>query len=143
MSKPFSRKASKMASIHKDVLIDAPADKVWDAIADFGALHTRLVPGFVTDTQLDGDARIVTFANGTVAREILVDCDQARKRLVYAIVSERVKQHSASVQVLSDGATRSRVIWIADVLPHEIAPYMDAQMDLGALAMQKALARTA
>jgi carbon monoxide dehydrogenase subunit G len=132
-----------MASIHKDVLIDAPADKVWDAIADFGALHTRLVPGFVTDTQLDGDARIVTFANGTVAREILVDCDQARKRLVYAIVSERVKQHSASVQVLSDGATRSRVIWIADVLPHEIAPYMDAQMDLGALAMQKALARTA
>jgi carbon monoxide dehydrogenase subunit G len=132
-----------MASIHKDVLIDAPADKVWDAIADFGALHTRLVPGFVTDTQLDGDARIVTFANGTVAREILVDCDQARKRLVYAIVSERVKQHSASVQVLADGATRSRVIWIADVLPHEIAPYMDAQMDLGALAMQKALARTA
>jgi hypothetical protein len=132
-----------MASIHKDVLIDAPADKVWDAIADFGALHTRLVPGFVTDTQLDGDARIVTFANGTIAREILVDCDQARKRLVYAIVSERVKQHSASVQVLTDGATRSRVIWIADVLPHEIAPYMDAQMDLGALAMQKALARTA
>jgi carbon monoxide dehydrogenase subunit G len=132
-----------MASIHKDVLIDAPADKVWDAIADFGALHTRLVPGFVTNTQLDGDARIVTFANGTIAREILVDCDQARKRLVYAIVSERVKQHSASVQVLTDGATRSRVIWIADVLPHEIAPYMDAQMDLGALAMQKALARTA
>jgi carbon monoxide dehydrogenase subunit G len=132
-----------MASIHKDVSIDAPADKVWDAIADFGALHTRLVPGFVTDTQLDGDTRIVTFANGTVAREILVDCDQARKRLVYTIVSERVKQHSASVQVLADGATRSRVIWIADVLPHEIAPYMDAQMDLGALAMQKALARTA
>ncbi|MEH2472987.1 carbon monoxide dehydrogenase subunit G [Nitrobacteraceae bacterium AZCC 2161] len=132
-----------MASIHKDILIDAPADKVWDAIADFGALHTRLVPGFVTDTQLDGDARIVTFSNGSSAREILVDCDQARKRLVYAIVSERVKQHSASVQVLADGATRSRVIWIADVLPHEIAPYMDAQMDLGALAMQKALARTA
>ena len=42
---------------------------------DFGALHTRLVPGFVTDTKLDGDARIVTFANGTVARELLVDCD--------------------------------------------------------------------
>src|SRR5260221_6334336 len=99
-----------MASIHKDILIDAPAVEVWDVIADFGALHTRLVPGFVTDTQLDGDARIVTFSNGSSAREILVDCDPARKRLVYAIVSERVKQHSASVQVLSDGATRSRVI---------------------------------
>lgn len=125
-----------MASIHKDISIAAPADAVWAAIADFGALHTRLVPGFIIDTKIEGDARIVTFANGTVAREILVDCDPARMRLAYAIVSERVTQHSASVQVLADGASRSRVIWTVDVLPHEIAPYMDAQMDLGALAMQ-------
>src|SRR6267154_5973225 len=109
-----------MASIHKEILIDASPDHVWDALRDFGALHTRLVPGFVTDTKLDGDARIVTFANGTVAREILVDCDDAKRRLVYAVVSERVKQHSASVQVVADGEARSRLIWIVDVLPHEI-----------------------
>ena len=132
-----------MASIHKDIYIDAPADEVWDAIADFGALHTRLVPGFVTDTQLDGDARIVTFANGSVARELLVDCDPARRRLAYAIVSERLSQHSASVQVIADGDARCRVLWTADVLPHEIAPYMDAQMDLGAQAMQKTFSRRA
>ena len=69
-----------MASIHKDILIDASPNDVWDAVRDFGALHTRLVPGFVTDTKLDGEARIVTFANGTVARELLVDCDEARRR---------------------------------------------------------------
>ncbi len=132
-----------MASIHKDIIIDAHPDQVWDALRDFGALHTRLVPGFVLDTKLDGDARIVTFANGTVAREILVDCDDARRRLVYAIVSERLKQHSASVQVFADGDGRSRVAWVVDVLPNEIVPYMDAQMDQGALAMQKALARNA
>ena len=132
-----------MASIHKDIVIDAHPDYVWDALRDFGALHTRLVPGFVLDTKLDDDARIVTFANGTVAREILVDCDDKRRRLVYAIVSERVRQHSASVQVFADGEARSRVVWIADVLPHDIAPYMDAQMDQGALAMQKALGRAA
>ena len=130
-----------MASIHKDIAIDAPAEQVWDALADFGALHTRLVPGFVTDTQLDGDARIVTFANGSVAREILVDCDPARRRLAYAIVNERLTQHSASAQVVADGATRCRVLWTADVLPNEIAPYMDAQMDLGAQAMQRAFGR--
>jgi len=118
-----------MASIHKDILIDAHPDDVWDALRDFGALHTRLVPGFVLDTQLDGDARIVTFSNGTVAREILVDSDDARRRLVYAIVSERLSQHSASAQVFAEGDGRSRVVWTADVLPHEIAPYMDAQMD--------------
>ena len=132
-----------MASIHKDILIDASSNDVWDAVRDFGALHTRLVPGFVTDTKLDGDARIVTFANGTVARELLVDCDEARRRLVYAIRNERVSHYSASAQVLTDGETRSRLIWIVDVLPNEIAPYVDSQMDLGVLAMQRALRRSA
>jgi hypothetical protein len=127
-----------MASIHKDIPIAAPAGEVWDAVRDFGALHTRLVPGFVLDTRLDGDARIVSFANGTVARELLVDCDDARRRLVYAVVSERVKQHSASVQVIADGEARCRIVWIVDVLPHEIAPYIDGQMDVAAAAMQKA-----
>jgi Polyketide cyclase / dehydrase and lipid transport len=132
-----------MASIHKDIIIDAHPDHVWDALRDFGALHTRLVPGFVLDTKLDGDARIVTFANGTVAREVLIDCDDARRRLAYAIVSERLRQHSASVQVFADGDGPSRLAWIIDVLPHDIAPYMDAQMDQGALAMQQALRQSA
>ena len=131
-----------MASIHKDFSVDAPAHEVWDALRDFGALHTRLAPGFITDCSLDGDARNVTFANGTTARELLVDCDDERRRLVYAIVSERVKQHSASAQVIAEGETRCRFVWITDVLPHEIAPYISAQMDAGVAAMQKALSRT-
>src|SRR6478736_5886802 len=132
-----------MASIHKDIIIDASVNEVWDAVRDFGAVHQRLVPGFVLDARLDGDARIVTFGNGTVARELLVDCDDARRRLVYAVVSERVKQHSASVQVFADGEASCRLTWIVDVLPHEIAPYIDAQMDQAALAMQEALGRAA
>jgi hypothetical protein len=132
-----------MASIHKDIPIDAHPDDVWAAVRDFGGLHTRLVPGFVRDTQLDGDTRSVSFANGTVARELLVDCDEARRRLAYAAISDRVRQHNASVQVIADGDARSRLIWIVDVLPHEIAPYIDAQMDQAALAMQQALGRTA
>jgi hypothetical protein len=97
----------------------------------------------VLDARLDGDARIVTFANGTVARELLVDCDDARRRLVYAVISERIKQHSASVQVLADGEARARLIWIVDVLPGEVAPYIDGQMDQAALAMQRAMGRNA
>ena len=127
-----------MASIHKDIPLAAPAGEAWDAVRDFGALHTRLVPGFVLDTRLDGDARIVSFANGTMARELLVDCDDAKRRLVYAVVSERVKQHSASVQVIADGEARCRIVWIVDVLPHEIAPYITGQMDVAAAAMRKA-----
>ena len=130
-----------MASIQKNILIDAPAADVWDAVRDFGALHTRLAPGFVLDTKLDGDARIVTFSNGTVARELLVDCDDAKRRLAYAVISERLTQHSASIQIIADGDHRCRMIWITDVLPHEIAPYISAQMDQGALAVQAALGR--
>jgi hypothetical protein len=139
----FRKEILIMASIHKDIPIQAPTHDVWDAVRDFGALHTRLVPGFVLDTKLDGEARIVTFASGTVARELLIDCDDTRRRLAYAIVSERMKHYSASVEVVADGNTNSRVIWIVDVLPHEIAPYISGQMDQGALAMRKALARAA
>src|ERR1700722_138350 len=91
-----------MASIHKDIPTAAPPDRVWAAVRDFGAVH-RLAPGFVVDTKLEDGARIVTFANGSVAREVLVDCDEARRRLVYAIVHERVAHYSASVQVFDAG----------------------------------------
>ena len=128
-----------MASIHKDILIDASAPDVWDAVRDFGALHTRLAPGFVLDTKLDGEARIVTFSNGTVARELLVDSDDAKRRLVYAVISERLTQHSASIQIIPEGDRNCRLIWTVDVLPHEIAPYISGQMDQAALAVQTAL----
>ncbi|WP_315813550.1 SRPBCC family protein [Bradyrhizobium sp. SZCCHNR2028] len=128
-----------MASIQKDIPIAAPAAAVWDAVRDFGAVHTRLAPGFVTDTKLDGDVRIVSFANGSVVREQLVDCNDERRRLVYAIKNERITQHSASFQIVPEGEARCRVIWTTDVLPHEIAPYIEQQMALGARAMQDAL----
>jgi Polyketide cyclase / dehydrase and lipid transport len=128
-----------MASIHKDIPIDTHPDQVWDAVCDFGAVHRRLAPGFVTDARFDGEARIVTFHNGNVARELLVDCDDARRRLVYAIVGERVDHYNASVQVTANGETGARIIWIVDVLPNDVAPYISGQMDLAVLAMRKAL----
>jgi hypothetical protein len=132
-----------MASIYKDISLDARPADVWSAVRDYGAVHQRVAPGFVTDCKLDGDSRIVSFANGNTAQELLVTVDDARMRLVYAVVSPRVKQHSASIQVFADGEGRSRVVWIADVLPNEIGHYIDGQMDLGAAAMQKAFRRDA
>ncbi|MGX4774505.1 SRPBCC family protein [Bradyrhizobium guangdongense] len=127
-----------MASIHNDIALPAPAPDVWDAVRDFGALPRRLVPGFVIACELDGDARIVTFANGSVARETLVDCDDARQRLVYAITSERLKHYSASVQVIADGEAKCRLVWIIDMLPNELAPYVQEQTKAAVTAMHKA-----
>lgn len=127
-----------MTSIHNDVPLPASARDVWDAVRDFGALHQRLVPGFVTACSLDGDTRIVTFANGAVAREVLVDCDDARQRLVYAINSERLKHYSASVQVIAEGEAKCRLVWIIDMLPNELAAYVQEQTKAAVIAMHKA-----
>ena len=127
-----------MASIHKNIPIDAHPDDVWDAVRDFGALPQRLAPGFVTACTLDGDARIVTFANGSVAREVLVDCDDARQRLVYAIDNERLKHYSASVQVIAEGEARCRLVWIIDILPNELAAYVQGQTKEAVAAIHRA-----
>jgi hypothetical protein len=127
-----------MASIHNDVPLPAPAREVWDAVRDFGALPQRLVPGFVTACSLDGDARVVTFANGSVARETLVDCDDIRQRLVYAINNERLKHYSASVQVIAEGEASCRLVWIIDMLPNELGAYVQEQTKAAVVAMHKA-----
>jgi carbon monoxide dehydrogenase subunit G len=132
-----------MASIHRDIAIDAHPDDVWAAVRDFGAVHRRLAPGFVLDARLEGDARIVTFANGNVVHERRVDCDDDRRRLAYAVLSERVEHFAASVQVTADGDARTRMIWTVDVLPNDIAPYIGGQMDQAVSAMQRALGNTA
>jgi hypothetical protein len=46
-----------MASIRREFFIEAPVTAVWDAVRDVGALHTRLVPGFVTGCKLKRGAR--------------------------------------------------------------------------------------
>lgn len=110
-----------MASVHKETLIDARPDQVWAALRDWGALHERLVPGFVTDTKLDGEDRIVTFFNGTVVREVLIDLDEQARRLVWSIVGGPYRHHNGSAQVFADGEDRTRFVWVADLLPNELA----------------------
>ncbi len=127
-----------MASIRKEFSLNVSVGQVWDVLRDFGAVHTRLAPGFVTGTKLDGNARIVTFANGSVAREELVTMDDTHHRLVYTIRSERLQHHNASVEVVPDGAS-CRFVWTTDVLPDEIAPYISGQMEAGVEAMRNAL----
>jgi Polyketide cyclase / dehydrase and lipid transport len=130
-----------MASIRRDIVIAASPDDVWDAMRDFGAVHERVVPGFVVDCRLDGEDRIVTFFSGMVQREPLVACDDDARRLVYAAVDSPfgATHYNASVRVLANGDGGATVEWVVDVLPHELAPAVGASMDRAATAMQQAL----
>jgi len=132
-----------MACIRKEISIDAPAEHVWDAVRDIGAVHLRLARQFVLDTRLDGDSRLVTFANGAVVRERIVDIDDRARRLAYSVVEWRTSHHNASIQVLPDGAIRSRIVWIADLLPNDLAELVGGLMEHGCAAMKRTLEEAA
>jgi uncharacterized protein YndB with AHSA1/START domain len=128
-----------MASIRKEILIDASPEEVWDALRDWGALHERLVPGFVVDTRLDGDDRIVTFFNGTTVRELFIDLDDEARRLAWSVVEGPYTHHNASAQVFADEQGRTRFVWIADLLPHELAERTAGLMEQGTNVVKKTL----
>lgn len=127
-----------MASIHREISIVAPPEHVGSAVRDIGALHTRLVPGFVVDTKLEEGARVVTFGNGSVARELIVDLDDEARRLAWAVVGTRMTHYNASFQIFAEnGGTRA--VWIADLLPHELAPGVTAMIEQGLAVMKRTM----
>lgn len=130
-----------MASIIKEITIDAPASAVWDAVADFGAVHRRFAPGFVTNVELIPGARMVTFGDGAVAKELFLGVDHDKRRLAYSIDSERLTHHSASFQVLDEGPGKSRLIWTVDVLPDAMGAYLSERMDAGLVSAKATLGR--
>jgi carbon monoxide dehydrogenase subunit G len=131
-----------MASIRREIQIDARPETAWAALRDVGALHHRLVPGFVTDTRLEEGARVVTFGNGVVARELIVDVDEEARRVAWAVVgSALMTHHNASAQVFPNGAGGCRFVWIADLLPDAAAPSIAAMIDAGMAVIKPTLER--
>lgn len=128
-----------MATLRRQIALGNGAANVWSALRDFGAVHARVAPGFLTGLEMDGADRIVTFFNGMVARERLVTCDDEACRLVYSVVEGRPSHYSAAVQVFPEGDGRSRLVWTIDLLPDELAPAIGGMMDHAMGFMKKAL----
>ena len=127
-----------MASIHKEVRVAAPAEEVWAALRDVANPH-RLFRGVLADARLEGDTRVVTFADGLAVRERIVAVDDERRRVAYAVLREGLVHHSASMQVFAEGAGSSRFVWISDFLPDGLAASFGPLIDQGAAAMKRAL----
>ena len=127
-----------MASVRKEILIDAIPEDAWAALRDWGAVHRRLAPGFVTDARLDAEDRIVTFFNGLVVREVLVDLDDDVRRLVWSVVDGPYSHHNGAAQVLAHD-DRTRFVWIADFLPNELAGRTAEAMEQGMRVIKQTL----
>jgi hypothetical protein len=128
-----------MATIQKEIAIERSKEFVWDAIRDVGAIHKRLVPGFVVDCQLEGDWRTVTFANGMVVRELIVAIDDKTCRHAWSARGAPLTHHNASVQIFADGNDKCRVVWIADLMPNEVAETIAEMIQQGLSRMKRTL----
>jgi carbon monoxide dehydrogenase subunit G len=125
-----------MATLHKEIVLDAPAGQVWEAVRDVGALHTRLVPGFVLDARMEGDVRVVTFDNGMVVREPIISVDDARRRMAWTAAGGRTAHYNAVLEVFPEDAG-CRVVWTIDLLPDELSAAIGAMQDRGLAAIQR------
>src|SRR5262245_46830835 len=128
-----------MATIYKEAEIGRSADFVWYARRVVGAIHKRLVPGFVVECKLEGDSRLVTFGNGMTVREVIVAVDDKTRRHAWSARGEPLTHHNASIQVFAEGADKCRVVWIADVMPNEVADTVGEMMSQGLAAMKRTL----
>jgi carbon monoxide dehydrogenase subunit G len=128
-----------MASIRKEIRVRATQDAVWDVVRDVGALHDRLVPGFVVATALEPGARRVTFGNGMVVQELIVELAEGARRLVWAARGGQLSHHNASVQVFPAEGGGARVVWICDLLPDTARTAIDGMMSQAMAIMQRTL----
>jgi len=128
-----------MAAIIEEIEIGRSKEFVWDAIRDVGAIHKRLVPGFVVDCNLEGDWRTVTFANGMIVRELIVSVDDNICRHSWAARNERLSHYNASVQVFAVDDAKCRVVWIADLMPNDVAQNIRQMIQQGLQTMKTTL----
>ena len=128
-----------MATHRREISIEAPAARVWDAVRDFGHVHLRVAPGFLTKLEMDKGDRVLTFFNGLVARERLVTLDDAAMRLVYTIVEGRAAHYNGSLELRAGENGKSRLVWTIDLLPDELGPAVGGMMDHAMPLMKKTL----
>ena len=132
-----------MATIRQEIGIDRSKEFVWDVIRDVGAIHTRLVPGFVLDCKLEGDWRTVTFGNGLVVRELIVNVDDQTCRHAWSARGRTLTHHNASLQVFAEGDNQSRVIWIADLMPNDAEDAISEMIGQALKTMKRTLESSA
>ena len=131
-----------MASIQRDITIGIDPVRAWANLRRVHAADELFAPVLPGST-VEGAIRTVTFANGMVVRERIVEVDENERRVVYsALDAPGLTYHQASMQILDDGKGRSRFVWITDLLPDEAAPAVEPLVEQGTQALKTNLERS-
>jgi hypothetical protein len=125
-----------MSSIHRETVVNVEADQAWAALRTVGAAHQLFAP-VLTDGELNGETRRVRFANGMIVNERIVDVDDGKRRVAYSVLdAPGLRYHHASMQVLEDGPSRCRFVWITDFLPADAAGTLIPLIEAGSTALK-------
>ena len=130
-----------MASIRLEFDIDADAEQVWQVIGDWADGPVRMAPGHVVSSQAADNVRVVTFANGFIARERLITRDDETRRIVYSLIGDTAppEHDNAVMEIVPDGPGHCRFRWSRDVLPDEVAQPLSEAMHEAAPIIKRAL----
>jgi hypothetical protein len=133
-----------MASVIREIIIDAALADVWEAVNDFANGPLKMAPGVFVDCRMDEpDIRTLVFADGTVARERLIARDEQARRIVWGWVGDEVAHDNTSMQVFAADEARSRLVWIHDTVPDELTGWLATAMDQMVPVFQHALKSSA
>ena len=123
-----------MSAIWWEETIAVPAEIAWASLRRVDLAHELFAPVLV-DGSISGEVRTVTFANGMVVRERIVDVDEARRRISYAVLDGVFEHHNASMQIVPVDAESCRFVWITDFLPAEKADMVKPLVEQGSKAL--------
>jgi hypothetical protein len=107
-------------SVAQSIVIDAPAEKVWEIVGDFGGLSRWLPPILESRIILGksreaGGVRELTRANGTKVQEKLTEYDPWNMTFTYTYVGGQplASHYFATITVKDLGAGKTGVNWSA------------------------------
>lgn len=126
-----------MATLYRETDLNAPADEVWNALADVGALNTLIT--FLGDVTVEGEERVCSLGDDKL-RELIVTVDDEHRRVAYSVQESpfNFAHHHSSMQVIPNGET-TKFVWWTDVKPDETAPVLAQAIDQSVDSIRQAI----
>lgn len=112
-----------MATIRRELRIEAPAEQVWPLVGDPGRIH-EWFPGIVDcRVEADGDTTVrhVTLASGLTLAEEVLTVDPLLRRFQYRITGGIFREHLGTVDVIDLGDGTCLGVYSTDARPDVMA----------------------
>ena len=118
-----------MATIYRTAKLEVSPRVAWDFVDRYTRSEVHAFTNCVSERQ-ERDYRVVTTVDGMEIWERNVTVDPDLMRAVYAIPAfPGAEHHQAEMRIVDNGDGGATLVWISDVLPHELATELSVVYD--------------